>query len=263
MSDGFDYQSSHPPSADEESWITYRIETAYLTGERPLPPNQETGRAIAIIVARWANAYEAWPVGEPALVRRGSLPDDSDARGQIIAEVIDHLEAWLANNWATAAIGLVGLRLYQADRKLLDQSDGFPAVLNLTQAQFLDLRDDLERADLPDDLYYSEREVRRVIAPYEVYGGLVLGEMAYSPLEWGRRGAAAVASLRVPSEEERRQTLFEECLRFSRALIRRTAELREPGKTPDQEELDEIAALQRQIGTLLARLRPAGSAEKG
>lgn len=212
-------------------------------------PGMRAARVTAECSARFASDYEAWPVGYPAMARRGVLPRRRSVRAGVIDGLFDWVERWLEETGQP--IPLVGLRLRRSNQVVLDQHDGVPATLFLTPHEFARLQDCLRQAGLPRDLYYPASEQRTVIEPTEYRGGVVLWEKRLSPLQFAHREAAGATPPKLPSEEERLAQLFRACQEFLRPLLLRRAELEEPGRPRDEEQLAEVDALRAHVDEVL------------
>lgn len=245
-------RNDHIQSNYPEEYIIYLPEPAYFYDD-PSFSSVEAARIVASLVARWADEFEAWPIGIKVPARQGMIQESQADR----AMFIDDLFSWatdllIGSSTLPQSIGLI---LYRSGVKLLDQHDGVPPnSLFLLPDQFIEVQDALERAGFPRETFFPEKNLRRVIEPVERFGGIVLGEQAYSPIAWQRRDANNIAALQIPSEAERRRRLFEEGSRIANALARRVAELREPGNETNPEELAAIQDLRQRIGLMLINL---------
>lgn len=209
-------------------------------------------RLTAQFVARFATSYQAWLVTDRRTIQQGTLPRDRRRRASVIGEAFDQVEALLTlrglpREW-------IGLILYYRKWLVLDQHDGIPARLYLTPEQFAQLQEYWQREGLPGDLYFPAEAERVVTEPIRMFGGLILGPGHYSPLQWDRRESIPPPGMSVPGEEERELAFIDAGIKFVGALGRRRAELTEPGRTSDDDELAAIRAIERLISSLLAAM---------
>jgi hypothetical protein len=215
---------------------------------------KQADAVTARCVVRWGTDYLAYPLSDRSLVRKGPLPSDVQARESLI----DELYRWAeelgrTRPLRTVQVGLV-LHLSRGDGPLLDTwDDGMPRRLLLTPEEFRVLQDCWAEHHLPRDLFYPSTEKHHLVEPMNVYGSVVLARREYSPLEWARRDVEAISALKVPTEEERRVRFLEAIDQFQRALSIRRAELREPGKETDPEELRELGLLYADLWLIRGR----------
>lgn len=203
-------------------------------------------RRTAQAISRWADRFIAYPMTGPREQRAGSLPMGVSERGAMIDSLCDWLEE--TPEWYMRA-----LNLFAGEVPLMEQHDGMPGLLVLNQKQFSDLQDAWGHSGLPQDLYYPASEQRVVVEPVEIEGALVRTYQRYTPLLWKQRDTDLIESLQVPSEEERRRAFADAGRLFQGALRRRMAELAEPGREQDRENIQILGRLIRD--TLVATRR--------
>jgi len=213
-------------------------------------PSSEAGRFTARFLARWAEDYHAAPVRVRWPARAGPLPSELAARERLIDELFAWMEVPIDVDGVVCWPG-VGLVLTDRDGQLLDQHDGVPGTLHLRPELFTTLQAFWPSVGLPRDLYFPFEAERAVIEPVKRFGGVVLGKALYSPLRWARRESGAYQPLPLPTEGERRVALLVACGDFMGRLARRHAELVEPGRESDHEELQMVEALQRDVSELM------------
>lgn len=204
--------------------------------------------AMARHVVRWADSYRAYlmfrqDLPEQEKKRAGALPQKLSAR----EAVIDELFAWLDRN--EARIWLVEFELTERDHIRYQQHDEVPGMLILKENQFAELQAAWERAGLPRDLYYPERLARHVVEPVRVHGGIVRAPRLYSPLRWALRNPDAL--LQVPDEEERIGRFARASREYIEAILLRIAELREPGRDVDPQQIEGLAQVLRAINRVV------------
>jgi hypothetical protein len=208
-------------------------------------------------VARHADYYHARSHSKLRTEKReGPLPTEPDARAAFVHELLNWLQT-IQPLWATE------LMLKQGDVWLLDFIDSVPGILYLTPDEFATLQEEWATHGIPTDAYYPISAMRGAVDPLEMHGGIVLGYLQYSPRAWQARDLVALKQLRqrIPSEAERLVQFAEACTVFIEAVSRRLAELAEPGRERDEEELAKLHALLTQaIITKVHTLRKAKEA---
>lgn len=241
------------PRGDER--VEYLPEYAY-TDATPGFPHQQAARVTARTVAQWATHFEAWPVGDLDWARAGILPGQRDARVAFIDRQFDWIEAWQLERYGPVGLRSMGIRLFHDQYELLDQHDGVPLNrLWLTAREHQLLQAELASAGIPIDFYFPAETLHCFVEPVQQFGGVVLMEQCYSPVQWRHRQAAVAQPLSLPSEEERRTTLMLACADFARALSLRQLEFMEPGKSPDEEEVAIVRAVNVQLHALIKKLQ--------
>lgn len=228
----------------------YLPEDFYYFGKVSVPL-ELAARVTARHLARWADRFEVYPLGQPRDCRAGPLPADPDARQAIIDELFDWLAALRVEIYVAVA------NLYLGDVRLLHQPDGVPGTLALTPDEFADLQRAWEHHGLPRDLYYPADQQRTAIEPVEIHGGLVRLAVRYTPLRWLHRDHAAMETMQVPSDEQRARSFAAACRQFMQALLLRMAELSEPGRETARTEIAQLGALHREV--MFASLRARGA----
>lgn len=232
----------------------YLPERFYFAGPASVPLG-DASRVTVQCVARWADRYTAYStiakdMPDDAQRRGGQLPLDSEARTALVNEIF----AWFEQHGVPWYVAAVNLDL--GDQPLLDAHDDIPGVLALMPEQFVELQRTWEQHGLPHDLYYLAREQRTVIEPTILLdGGVARTYQRYTPLEWAHRDQRAIASRRIPSEEESATAFAEACDQFAEALRLRAAELSEPGKEPDRDMLWRMSRLVRKVNRVACRAR--------
>lgn len=215
---------------------------------------EEAIAVTARCVVQWGTDYLAYPLSDRRLVRKGPLPRDVQARQSLIDELYRWAEEVALATPAPAFQTGLALHLDRDDERLMDTwDDGMPCRLVLTPEEFLLLQDCWVRHQLPRDLFYPSTETHLVVEPTSVYGGIVLASREYSPLGWARRDVEAFSALKVPTEEERLSRFLEAIHQFQQALSLRRAELQEPGRVTDPEELRELGLLHVDLWLIMSR----------
>jgi hypothetical protein len=249
-----------PPSWDPGPSAEHFLPEPYYFSESGPAFVESVTRTSATVISRWATRYEARGLQHPDAARAGDLPEDPQAREESTRDVLDWL-GQLDEPWTSLAIDL-----YRDSFPILYQGDRPPGILALTQPEFLQVQSEWERLGLPRDLYYPSRTQQMVVEPVRVYGGIVLAEVRYSPLQWSHRVLSSSEALEVPSQQERAQAFQEACAAFRRALLLRVFELSEPGRPRDPEAISMLGRLATDITRVALRAgvksdsAPAGAA---
>lgn len=224
----------------------YLPEESYFV-DTPGFPLEVAARVTAQSVARWADRYQAYSLVRPSERREGVVPDDPMAREALVETVFD----WLETQPESERIPV--FNLYAGSAPLLDQSDGVPGIMAISQGQFAELQQAWERHGLPRDLYYQASEQRIVVEPAELLGGVVRLPQRYSPLRWARRSQGEVDIPSAPGEEERKKRFVEACGQFQQALLLRLYELGEPEPYGDADERDKLHRLMKELTQAMHR----------
>lgn len=214
--------------------VLYLPELAYVEAPNGFPL-KHAARVTARGGARWAT-------------REGELVGDDGDRQRQIDDIYDWFDADMPDA-EMFAYGMA-LRLTDGESKILDQSEGFPGYLVLTEQQFRILQRDWSAAGLPPDLYYPATEQRITIEPVELEGGVVLRREFYSPRKWETAVNAGLTRRPVPSKIERDALFAAECQLFEDALERRWYELQEPDKERDREQMRLMSHLRDRLRRL-------------
>ncbi len=196
-------------------------------------------------VGRWATAYEAYVLGDAERCG-GSLPEVKERD-----LLFRRLTSWLLRRAPNPSLAVLSLSRHQA--LLWDQHDGIPGMLWLSKREFVQLRRRWKEAGLPDDIYYPVHKQHMVIEPTEQFNTIVRARRTYSPRQWAVRESKRIESLDVPDEQMRLQDLIQGCDQFRKVLLRRLLELSEPGRPPDEREVDAIGRMLRTLGDLEGR----------
>lgn len=233
----------------------YWPERIYFDRLEPVAADEAAKRAARSVtqcVARHAARYEAWIVGVPDATRRGTLPRAVMAREAAIGEIFDWGWHFSVPTDYPPIAPLLGLRLYRRGESepLLEMANGFPTELlvRLTEAEFAALQNCLEQQRLPRDLYFPQSARRTVVEPVNWLGGVVLGNVTYSPLGWRQRETRKQPPADLPSEEERRRAFLHACARCLHSLHQRLELLRDAsgevsaGRETEIKDLSETAA---------------------
>lgn len=235
------------PDPGRERYLPERI---YFGPASTLAPDllfAVTARSIAA----WADRYLAYSLLKKGKeMREGRLPEDGPTRDALLDELFRWLGEQTGNEWHLACI-----TLFDGEELLLNQLDGPPGTLALSEDEFELIQATWERAGLPRDLYYRSGEQRTAAAPSERYGGLVLSDRSYTPREWALRDPAALEWLRAPGEEHRVEAFVEACETFHFAALRRFHELQEHGRERDEGEIRELLRMSREALEAASRAR--------
>jgi hypothetical protein len=159
-----------------------------------------------------------------------------------VRETLDQLGSARANDAMAVAF-----RLFRnsdnAGGLLLDQHDGIPADLILTEQEYQRLQECLERRGLAKDLYFPASALREVKEPRERFGDVAVETVQYSPRQWTDRLTRDNVQLVPPSQEQRNLKFIQACSAFTRAIVAREAELREATDTRTTEDLRQLSLL--------------------
>lgn len=248
-----------PPVRPLPAGRKYYLPEYFYLREQPTVPLNLAARTTARTTSQWADRYRARSLSGPPRPREGRLPESAEARMSAIDAVFDWLESIVPQKQVLA----MGLDLFAEDHLVLDQYDGFPGVLALSEQEFADLQGAWIAVNLPDDLYYVASSQREVVEPTETVGGVAMVERRYTPIYWEHRQNDAISSLRIPSEDERRATIADEFRRFSAALRHRMEELSGEGLGASEQQMSELSRLQEAVTATLGRYEGFGADATG
>ena len=147
---------------------------------------QKAELAVARIVSRWAESYEARLLapskGAVETKRSGQLPGDPAQRAAAATEVV----AWIHENSLAPNLFYLMLRAPgqgTAAPQLFDHHDtGSTWYLELSKEQAAVLSQELAQDGLPADLFYPSNET--ISVPYKLFGLIPFGDKMYSPKKW-------------------------------------------------------------------------------
>jgi hypothetical protein len=207
-----------PPRRDPEPGHGYYLaEQVYL--EDPDFPVEDAYRVTAGCAARWADTYQARPLGTPGPVRAGDLALPADRRAALVLAVFDELRKGFPGSRAR-------VDLFRRGRTLLFRNDLSIGYLVLTPEEYVDLRRCWREHGLPDDTYYPATEQPTVTEPVGIAaGGVILMLQRYTPRQWERRDEGWLRGVKIPTEAQRVRAFERARMRFIEALSRRIDEL--------------------------------------
>jgi hypothetical protein len=251
MSMGTPIREGLQPSVHGDAYLdAYLFEEHYLEAA---PDDRAAGgfadrayRVTARCIARWCDWYWITRYWGPKDSEEGSLPGSPGERQAFVDALFDQPQDPEGPPLA--------LSLRDGERWAFDAHDGFPGPIYLRPGQLEELRAAWADAGLPADLYYPVAERRLIVEPQRVpwHDAVLRASRYYSPRQWEHRDHAAIAALRVPTDEERRERLREASSEYGKALARRMRELAEPpGTGRESPEMDAVMDLQRRIAALL------------
>ncbi|MFN0074424.1 MAG: hypothetical protein ACKVVP_23325 [Chloroflexota bacterium] len=224
-----------PPSRDPGGGREYFLPDEELVWELPTELVWEIEHVIVRVLARWGDRYVARNIMDPKYTLSGNLQGSQTDREAEIESAWRQVVAW------AQAFYMVSIDVAHKDDWLTDQHDGLPGHLILSRDQFNIVREALQVAGLPAEVYYPASD-QRIGTEYQTQpGGVVLVERRYTPRQWARRGDSL--SLAPPSDAERREAFLVETTQYLRALGRRLMELKEPGRVADTEHIERLERL--------------------